>query len=385
MRVLQVIDGLLEEKVNGISMHHHYLCKYLAHYCDLTTLNVYKVPHDVINPVVIEKRGNHRIITLNCNVHDIQLPNNSLRSFIRSSYFGTQHWDMIKELIEKEEFDIIHFQDFFASFLIEIIKPVSNLTIVSTIHAVDPVAEQYSEAMRYYLAQNSKKIISVSNWETKEIQKRFHVKSDKITTIYNGIELQADLNAILNRHRDKRYITFAARLDYEKGCDLLLRSLERISDFIRGSNIEVIIIGDGVEKENLINLSRELQIDDFCRFVGSKSPAGVREWLRQSSLHIVPSRMEAFGLIAVEALSEGVKTLVSDVGGLIEIVRNDSHLGQTFKSGDIYDLSDSIINVFEREVTEDDVKGELEYLHKKFNWDEIARQTIDFYNDAIGG
>ena len=85
------------------------------------------------------------------------------------------------------------------------------------------------------------------------------------------------------------------------------------------------VAGDGVEKQNLINLAANLDISELISFSGWIDNDDVPEFLSSLDIVVIPSRFESesFGVAAVESLAMGKPTIVSNVGGLPEVVENN--------------------------------------------------------------
>jgi L-malate glycosyltransferase len=126
-----------------------------------------------------------------------------------------------------------------------------------------------------------------------------------------------------------------SRLSYEKGIDLILRAFSVIACTFTSTSI--IIIGDGPEKENLVNMALKLNISEKVLFLGSQSWKDAIRLNVVMDLVVIPSRFEGFGLSAIEALACGKPILTAQTGGLNEI--NDlCPNNYTFISENIEDL-----------------------------------------------
>ncbi len=107
------------------------------------------------------------------------------------------------------------------------------------------------------------------------------------------------------------------------GIDLLLRAFAQVL-FAAGSNaaLSLVIVGDGPQRAELEALSRALGIAAHVRFVGAVPHAEVPQWLNRFDLYVAASRLdsESFGVAVLEASACGLPVVVSDVGGLPEVV-----------------------------------------------------------------
>ncbi|MBX9687352.1 MAG: glycosyltransferase family 4 protein [Candidatus Obscuribacterales bacterium] len=112
---------------------------------------------------------------------------------------------------------------------------------------------------------------------------------------------------------------YLGRLVTDKGVDSLLRAFADLIAENRDPKISLALIGDGPEKENLINLARNLQIEKQLYFLGKKTGAELIEALKDCAIFVVPSLWEEpFGLVAIELMAAGRPLIVSERGGLLE-------------------------------------------------------------------
>ncbi len=107
------------------------------------------------------------------------------------------------------------------------------------------------------------------------------------------------------------------------GIDLLLRAFAQVLSAAAPSTVlSLVIVGDGPQRAELEALSRTLGIAAHVRFVGAVPHAEVPQWLNRFDLYVAASRLdsESFGVAVLEASACGLPVVVSDVGGLPEVV-----------------------------------------------------------------
>ena len=87
-----------------------------------------------------------------------------------------------------------------------------------------------------------------------------------------------------------------------------------------GYGVKLLMVGDGPDRAAAEHRARELGVEADVRFLGKQDP--VEEILSIADVFLMPSGSETFGLAALEAMSCGVPVVVSDIGGLPELVIN---------------------------------------------------------------
>lgn len=136
------------------------------------------------------------------------------------------------------------------------------------------------------------------------------------SVIHNAIELtEGEPRAI---SFDPPRILCLGRLVWEKGFDLALEAVSIVSR--RFPETHVIIAGEGSELDNLKRQTRNLGLTDHVEFAGKIVPDQVAHWITTATLALVPSRLEGFGLVALEAGSFARPVVATRVGGLPEII-----------------------------------------------------------------
>jgi N-acetyl-alpha-D-glucosaminyl L-malate synthase BshA len=103
------------------------------------------------------------------------------------------------------------------------------------------------------------------------------------------------------------------------------------------SDVKLLLVGDGPERVPTERKARDLGVYDDIRFLGKQDP--IEEILSIADIFLMPSQTETFGLAALEAMACRVPTVVSDVGGLPELVE-DGETGFLCPVGDVDAFTD---------------------------------------------
>ncbi len=133
--------------------------------------------------------------------------------------------------------------------------------------------------------------------------------------IYHGI----DPDSLFYSDGTTKNIAIVGRLSYEKGVDLAIRVIQKV--LISVPNAKLWILGDGKEKENLVQLVAKLGVQNSVEFHGFIE--GIDNLLSKCSMLIMTSRWEGFGLVLLEAMKLKMPCLAFDHLAAIEIIVND--------------------------------------------------------------
>ncbi len=171
------------------------------------------------------------------------------------------------------------------------------------------------------LAAESDAVVAISAAEADTAITRLGARPDRVSIVPPGVD--GTLFHPLDGPRAGRpTAVVAGRLHPLKGFDLAIETIAAVAPELRP---ELVIAGDvSVDydryAEELAALARDLGVADDVRFVGPQSRVGLATLFRESSLVLVPSHSETYGLVALEAAASGVPTVVAASGGLREAV-----------------------------------------------------------------
>ncbi len=205
------------------------------------------------------------------------------------------------------------------------------------------------------------------------------------TVIYNSMDFSRLKNIEI-----KKNLLFAGRLTPGKGISLLFEALPTIFNRYPGFTLQ--IVGEGFLKKDLISRSIKDKYKGKIRFIGKISHKKLLEFYSRSIVTIVPSLWpEPFGRVALESISQGTPVVVTNRGGLKEIIGN-FNTGIISKANS-YDLSKAIIKAIDsnfelrtnirnqyqkiRERFQKDVTQKYLYSYKKY----IQKEIINYRND----
>jgi glycosyltransferase involved in cell wall biosynthesis len=173
------------------------------------------------------------------------------------------------------------------------------------------VSDYLKRRLMQYGHQQADLVLTGSKGAAIDIAKHYVIPIEKIRVIYNTIdlaEIQLKLSEpILVKELDnKRYLVTLGRLIYRKGNDILLRSFKIVRAHT-GSELRLVVIGDGEERSNLERLAQELGISDSVIFLGYQSnPYNI---IRQAECFICSSRWEGFANVIIESMACGTPVI----------------------------------------------------------------------------
>jgi len=239
------------------------------------------------------------------------------------------------KFIKDNEFDIVHTHLFGADVFGGIAaKRAGVKKIISTEHNINISEGKIKHFIKgVVLRKCFTNIIAISDSIHKYIKEKYKVMPERIIKISNGIDLsKVYLTDILQG--DVIKIGSIGRLTKQKGYDVLIKALPYLN-----FNFNVVIAGDGEEKNNLINLSNKLKVGDKINFLGFID--NINSLLSNVDIFVIPSLWEGFGLVAVEASAAGKVVVASNIYGLADIIEDNKN-GILFNPNDHIDLANKL-------------------------------------------
>lgn len=211
------------------------------------------------------------------------------------------------------------------------------------------------------------------------------VDPSRIDVVWNGVPplraVERQEVSVLRRRLgippEALTVVLVGRLRPEKGHDLALAALGILKQRLR-SDIHLVFVGDGPLRGRL---SRQTGGMDAVHMVGHTDD--VAPWYALGDVVIVPSRLEPFGLVAIEALNAGRPLVVSATGGLTEIVR-DGLDGLTFLVGDAAALADAMQRLLaDRELADRLIQEGRRRYREHFTAEAMVSSWIAAYERAV--
>ena len=301
------------------------------------------------------------------------------------------------EIIQKEgKFDVIHAHDWLVAYAAKTLKNSYDIPIVSTIHATEAgrnsgihdETQRYINDTEWMLTYESTEVIVNSNFMKCELQRLFGLPFEKINVIPNGLNLNMYSGIEKDYEFRRRYaadnekiIMCAGRLVYEKGFQHLIDAMPKI--LANYNDAKLIIAGKGGMLDELKQKVSYLGIDNKVYFTGKLDSKDLFKMYKCADIAVFPSTYEPFGLVAIEAMYGGIPTVVSDVGGLDEIVTHGVD-GMKSYAGNANSIADSVLTLlFDHQLCDNIVKNAKAKVKNTYNWNKIAQETYFAYQKAI--
>ena len=354
--------------------------------------------HDVT--VITYKEGDVPYYENDKGVHVYRVDNYMINANSFIDWTMQLNFNMISkaaEIINKEgKFDVIHAHDWLVAYAAKTLKESFDIPLVATIHATEAGRnsgihnqdQKYVNDTEWMLTYESSEVIVNSRFMKNDLQRLFGLPYEKInvvsnginTTTYNGLERDYDFRRKYAMEKEK-IILFMGRLVYEKGVQHLISAMPKILEGYHDAKL--VIAGRGGMTEALQAQVEAMGLSNKVCFSGYLNAKQVSKMYKCADVSVFPSTYEPFGIVALEAMLAGVPTVVSDVGGLNEIVEHRVD-GMKSYAGNPNSLADSILELLlNPELCNKITKKAKQKVKDQYNWAKIAQDTYFTYEKAI--
>ena len=221
-----------------------------------------------------------------------------------------------------------------------------------------------------------------------ELQRLFGLPYEKINVVangvnmnlFNGVERDYDFRRKYAMDNEK-IILFMGRLVYEKGVQHLISAMPKILEGYRDSKL--VICGKGGMLEELKQQVDAMGIANKVYFAGYLGGKEVQKMYKIADISVFPSTYEPFGIVALEAMLSENPIVVSDIGGLNEIVEHRVN-GMKAYCGNANSIADSILELLhDHKLCSEITKKAKNKVRNQYNWSKIAQDTHFTYQKAI--
>lgn len=203
--------------------------------------------------------------------------------------------------------------------------------------------------------QNADIVVAISNSVKKSLIRCFSTPENKISVIYNGVDLSRFMNdSVLHNSKN---IVFVGRLIEGKGVQTIIKALALIND-----SFHFHIVGDGPYRNVLEELTFELSLQHKVTFWGNRK--NVEDFLLQAAIFIhVPILEEEFGITVVEAMAAGLICVCFESGGIPEIIE-DKINGYLIKKNDPEKLAGILKDILENYNSRENIQIRINAVNK---------------------
>jgi phosphatidylinositol alpha-mannosyltransferase len=287
----------------------------------------------------------------------------------------------VRDMLEREQFDLLHFHEPFVPFLSRIVLRLSTSVNVATFHAYGGFSPSYefgSKVMGGYAARLHGRI-AVSGAAKHFIDRYF---PGEYKVIPNGVDVDRFRRAVpLARWQDgTRNLLFVGRFEPRKGLLELLKAYRILRK--TGCECRLLVVGTGPlarEAQRYVATRRLKSVE----FLGRVSDEEKAQLFRTADVYISPATGgESFGIVLLEAMAAGTAIVASDIHGYKGVVRRDRE-GLLVPPREPKRIAGAIARLLRDDELRRSIGEAGRERAMEFSWERVTAKVDDYYGFVI--
>jgi glycosyltransferase involved in cell wall biosynthesis len=238
-------------------------------------------------------------------------------------------------------------------------------------------------------------VVVLSEFTMNRLYRFYRISEEKkIEIIPGGVDLErfypahdkVKIRKGLNLPGEKTILLTVRNLVPRMGLENLIIAIKEVVKV--ASDIYLVLGGEGPLKKDLIDLTRQLGVEDFIRFEGFIPEEELPAYYRMADVFVLPTlELEGFGLVTLEALASGVPVLGTPIGGTVEILRR-LNPGLLFKDVSSESIAELILDTH-REFQKNPVsQGRLSiqcrrFVEQNYSWKKNVDRLEDLFREIL--
>ncbi|MEX3710908.1 glycosyltransferase family 4 protein [Cytobacillus horneckiae] len=328
-------------------------------------------------------------------IHRVQPLNHMDSSFL--------HWigglniameERARALCRETSFDIIHAHDWLVGACALTLHHYMDIPLITTIHGTEygrnngifTELQKFIHRQEKLLIHQSDEVIVCSKYMKKELANLFERNNSDVTVIANGVcERDEFIPAgILDEFPiigNKKLIFSMGRMVPEKGFNTLIDAARQLKEM--GEQYCFVIAGKGPMLEEYKQMVKKNSLEDWVCFPGFISDEQRIALLKMCDIAVFPSLYEPFGIVALEGMLAVKPVIVSNTGGLKDII-DHRVTGLLMQPGEAISLIEQIQYIDQHPLEANELgRNAKKIVEKLYSWKNIAAETEIVYDKAL--
>lgn len=299
-------------------------------------------------------------------------------------------------LVRRWRPDVVHAHDWLVAQSAMTLAQFTRAPLIVTMHATEVGRHQgwlprplnlAIHSVERWLASEANTVITCSTAMHDEVARLLEVPTDRLAVIANGIDparwrvRPAARKAARDAYGNgEPLLVFAGRLVHEKGVQTLTDALPELRR--HWPNLRMVIAGTGPYADQLQERARGRRVARAIRWAGFVAEDELGALLAAADAVVVPSLYEPFGMIALEAAAAGTPLVVSDTGGLHDLV-TAGVTAAACPPGDPDSLAKAIRTVLDDPGSAAKAAARAgRLIRREYTWQAVATRTAAVYSAA---
>lgn len=359
IKVLFCTDGIFPQLVGGMQRHSRLLIEALAHYDDLELTVIHPHPQKVFD----SKYG----------INEISLKGKDPdKVYLLEAYRYSQR---VFEVAQKLDDYIIYSQGLSVWYGIERLRyrliinphglePFQGITIKDNLIGV-PFRHIFSK-----LFNNARYVVSLGGKLTSILQNQIRTNKTAVVVLPNAVTEPESEHVTLHAAGDQLTALFVGRFAANKGIHVLMKAIQELNDEGTGRQIRFLLAGKGPLYEHYVAMNNQSNVE----FLGFVTDEQLADLYAKSDFFVLPTLFEGMPTVVLEAMSNGLPVIVSNVGATAELVNQTN--GFLIKKNSVKELKKAIVQFTKLSHKEREGLGKnsLQKVKEEFTWNKVAER-----------
>lgn len=303
-----------------------------------------------------------------------------------------QYIRFVEKFVEHHQPEAIHAHDWLTMEAGVRAKELTGAPLIVHVHATEfdrsgqkqgnPIVHE----IEYQGLMMADRVIAVSGITKQIIVDNYGIPADKIEVVHNAFDVD-DMEQYTYDHKTYRYVeqlkadgysvaVTITRFTVQKGLTHMMKAAAQALE--RYDRLIFLFVGDGEQRDELIQMAAEYGISDKVFFTGFVRGKQWRDAYSVADMFIMSSVSEPFGLTALEAAHHDTALLISKQSGVGEVLNSIFR----FDFWDTDKLADQIVGVAASPALQQSLAQDVKQEYLKFSWQDVAIRCQELYSNT---
>jgi glycogen(starch) synthase len=285
-------------------------------------------------------------------------------------------------IASENEFDVIHAHDWMTFPAGIAAKQITGKPLVVHVHATEHDRALNGGDPHVFTIEKegmeaADRVVAVSQWTKELIIHRYGIVEEKITVVHNGIILSGETTPSETSPVGSQVVTFLGRITHQKGPLYFVNAAALVLK--KFPDAHFLMAGSGDLFPQILERVAQLKMSSRFHFTGFLKKKEINKVLSFSSVYVMPSVSEPFGITPLEAVHAGVPVIISKQSGVAEVMEHA--LKVDFWDSDA--LANAICSILKYESLSTTLKKNSGNEIKDITWNKSARKLNTIYHDLV--
>jgi glycosyltransferase involved in cell wall biosynthesis len=296
--------------------------------------------------------------------------------------FTLRSLSKLKRLVVEKDISLIHSHGKGAGLYSRLLAIFSRRPCIHTYHGLHVGQYRHWTRLAYLGYERlfsipTSQFICVSRSERDEVVSLRAAPADRVTVVNNGVYAPAR-DRVLGQLRSGPFTIVAAnRYDYQKNAELILDIASIVRERTRPEEVKFILIGDGEKRGDIARLLKQRDLEKTVFQLGAV--AAPRQIFCAAHVFLSTSRWEGMPLAVLEAMSEGMPIVASDVTGNRDIVK-DGITGFLYPLDGPSVAADRILRLRDHRLWAEFARNAYDEVAKKYSVEQMTSSMAGIYD-----